>query len=382
MDNQNSILDKVIHSKQTAEIQGFNPSENVSTLLKFLANKEEDVLRRRFGLNGQEKETLESIGQMYQVTRERIRQIESGAIKKIKGLKEFSGISSQMEHVITSVLKRNGSIMEENSLIEQLLRFSSNNEINYNCALFILEELLSTKIKSIHPTLSFKKSWFLPHVSLEFVEQIINKVIEIIKGENKPIVIDQILNKFYAKPALNSDKEKIAQDALKSYIHLSQKIDKNPFDEYGLVEWGTINPKRMRDKIYLVLKKEGTPLHFNKITELINKVKFDNRKAYAPTVHNELILNDDFVLVGRGIYALKEWGYKPGVVADVLVEILKKTKEPLLREELIKRVLEQRIVKKNTIQLALTDKSKFKRLADKRYTLAETLSQDKPQNNT
>ena len=125
----------------------------------------------------------------------------------------------------------------------------------------------------------------------------------------------------------------------------------------------------MKDKIYLVLKKEGKPLHFNDITELINKVKFDRRKAYAPTVHNELILNDDFVLVGRGIYALEEWGYKPGVVSDVLIKILKKSDDPLSRDELVKKVLEQRVVRKNTIHLALTDKAKFKRLPDKRFTL-------------
>lgn len=377
MNKQNSILDKVIHSKQTAEMQGFNPSETVSTLLKYLTNKEEDVLRRRFGLNGQPKETLESIGKSYQVTRERIRQIESTADKKIKSLKEFSDISVQLEHVITNVLKKNGGIMEENSLLEQLLSFSSNNPINYNCVLFILEELLSHKIKRTTPSTVFKKSWSVPHVSLEFVAQTINKIIDIIKGENKPLTTEKLLEKFYANPSFQADKNKLPEEAVRSYVNISQKVDKNPFEEYGLAEWGTINPKRMRDKIYLVLKKEGKPLHFNKITELINKVKFDRRRAYAPTVHNELILNKDFVLVGRGIYALQEWGYKPGIVADVLVEILKKSGEPLTREELVKRVLEQRVVRKNTIHLALTDKSKFKRLEDKRYTLVEDDAVDK-----
>ena len=87
-------------------------------------------------------------------------------------------------------------------------------------------------------------------------------------------------------------------------------------------------------------------------------------------MHNELILNDQYVLVGRGIYALKEWGYRPGVVANVIVDILKKENAPLAREELVEKVLKQRIVKKNTIYLALTDKSKFKRLDDGTYTLA------------
>jgi len=138
-----------------------------------------------------------------------------------------------------------------------------------------------------------------------------------------------------------------------------------------LSSWGSVVPKRMNDKIYLVLKRHGKPMHFNEITKKINEVKFDSRKAYPPTVHNELILNKKYVLVGRGIYALKEWGYQPGVVANVLEQILKDEKEPITREELVKRVLEQRIVKKNTIHLALTNKDRFRKLPDERFTLAE-----------
>ncbi len=112
-------------------------------------------------------------------------------------------------------------------------------------------------------------------------------------------------------------------------------------------------------------------MHFNEITEKINDIKFDKRKAYSPTVHNELILNKKYVLVGRGIYALKEWGYQPGVVSNVLEDILKNEESSLTREALVQKVLERRIVKKNTIHLALTNRNKFKKLPDDTYTLAE-----------
>ena len=111
-------------------------------------------------------------------------------------------------------------------------------------------------------------------------------------------------------------------------------------------------------------------MHFTEIADKINETKFDDRKAYPPTVHNELILNSQYVLVGRGIYALKEWGYKPGVVAKVLLDIIKKNEGPMSRDGLVREVLNQRIVKKNTIHLALTDKTKFKRLSDGNYDLA------------
>jgi len=75
------------------------------------------------------------------------------------------------------------------------------------------------------------------------------------------------------------------------------------------------------------------------------------------------------VLIGRGIYALRDWGYKPGRVVDVIKEILKKATRPLTQEEIIKRVKEQRFAQENTIILNLHNKKYFKKLPDKRYTL-------------
>jgi len=104
---------------------------------------------------------------------------------------------------------------------------------------------------------------------------------------------------------------------------------------------------------------------------MINQLKFDERPAYPPTVHNELILNSEYILVGRGIYALREWGYKPGVVADVISDILKSNDHPLTRDEIVRQVLKERVVKKNTIFLALTDKHKFQKKSDGTYTTVE-----------
>lgn len=111
-------------------------------------------------------------------------------------------------------------------------------------------------------------------------------------------------------------------------------------------------------------------MHFRKITDTINEIKFDGKKAHPATVHNELILDHDrYVLVGRGIYALKEWGYKPGVVADVITEILAQSPEPLARQEIIRRVLEKRLVKESTIILALMNKKRFKKNGQGTYQI-------------
>ena len=53
-------------------------------MLTCLNNTEKDIIIRRFGLNGHEPETLESIGQDFSITRERVRQIEKRVLDKLK----------------------------------------------------------------------------------------------------------------------------------------------------------------------------------------------------------------------------------------------------------------------------------------------------------
>jgi len=112
-------------------------------------------------------------------------------------------------------------------------------------------------------------------------------------------------------------------------------------------------------------------LHFREIADYINKADFDSKKAHPATIHNELILNDKFVLIGRGIYALTEWGYQPGTVAEVIVELLKESEKPLSKGEIVRKVLDSRMVKKSTINLALTNKNKFKKLENGSYLLVQ-----------
>jgi len=371
MEMQNSILDKVISSKKTSEMEQFNPTEIVSSLLKNLTSREEDVLRRRHGLLGKEKETLENIGNSYNVTRERIRQIEKTAISKIKKNKSFSENAGSIERTIFSVLEQHGGIMSEESLLKELLTVPGNNTTNRQNIIFIVSELLNNKFKKIKEDNEYRDSWQLINAPMYLLKESLEILISLIEKYAKPMTLDEVISEFKKSEYYQNNIEQFSDDVIGSYLEISPKISKNPFDEYGLSSWGSVVPKRMNDKIYLVLKRYGKPMHFNEITKKINEVKFDDRKAYPPTVHNELILNKKYVLVGRGIYALKEWGYQPGVVANVLVQILKEEDAPLIREELVKRVLEQRIVKKNTIHLALTNKDRFKKLSDGRFTLVE-----------
>ena len=152
--------------------------------------------------------------------------------------------------------------------------------------------------------------------------------------------------------------------ALASYISTSKNINSNVFEQYGLAHWPEINPRGMKDKAYLVLKRLNKPLHFMQVASEIEKAGLAKKQAHPQTVHNELIKDSRFVLVGRGTYALTDWGYVPGTIKDVIAKSLSKSPKPLSKEEIVSAVLDQRQVKENTILLNLQNRKLFKKTGE------------------
>ncbi|MBI3963389.1 MAG: hypothetical protein HY341_00150 [Candidatus Kerfeldbacteria bacterium] len=370
MSTETSILDRVQSARHSEERAQFNPSELVSQFLRFLTSKEESVVRRRFGLGSQQQiETLEEIGATFHVTRERIRQIENGAIRKLRDLKEFPVLMDHAQRLVTETLAEHGGAMEQRTLFQSVITEEHTSAFNERSLAFLMRELLQTKIVALPESDTLRAGWRLVVASTDLVEQIRAQAIAVFTNAGTPMPETELLAAIRKTPWYSANRGRVTDAHVLAAVALAKDVTRNPYDEYGLSSWGTVVPRRMSDKIYLVLKKHGKPMHFTKIADAINKIRFDRRKAYPPTVHNELILNDQYVLVGRGIYALREWGYKPGVVADVLADILRTAGHPLTRDELVEKVLEQRMVKRNTIHLALTNGARFTKMADGRYVV-------------
>ncbi len=357
----------IIDKKQITEIE--------NDVFSTLSEQEVDIIKKRFGI-GFDKETLEEIGKKYGVTRERVRQIESVIIKKIDNIQKQNSKLSSLKKEILALIEEYGGIVEENFLLDNFFIGLNNKE--KDITRFILGRLFDDyldifkdkKTKSI-----IYKSKSLNLENFDFVKKNIEEIMNNIK---EPLSFDEIVEKLNLSGVFNKTEEilsnlykksktdnfKLFQNTIYSALHVMNNTDFNVFQKWGIKNWKTINPKRMSDKIYLVLSKEGKPIHFKKITELINSYNFDSKKAKDVTVHNELIMDSRYVLVGRGIYALKEWGYKNGAVSDIIEDILKKSKKTLSKNEIIEKVREQRFVKDSTIYLALTNSPKFKRVKE------------------
>jgi len=374
LDSNNSehgnLLDRVLQSQQTETLEHFDPLETVSELLKLLSSKEADVLRRRYGLGSGEAETLETIGQSYKVTRERVRQIQHWAIKHLKQSPQTKHLLHGLTLVLQQLLESQGGLLLEEELLQRLQGTGESTNARQYAVRFLLEQLLDDKVVRVEEE-GYKPYWKLLFANTTYLSKVISAAETILTEAGKPLPQADVLRRLRERDPIKSNGELLSDEVVLSYIAVSTTVERNPYGELGLRTWGTIVPKRMHDKILIIMRKHGKPMHFHDITKKINEIGFDHRQAYPPTVHNELILNKEYVLVGRGIYALREWGYTPGVVADVLVAILKTANEPMSRDALIAKVLEQRMVKKNTVALALTNKNTFRRLSDGRYTLAE-----------
>jgi hypothetical protein len=237
-----------------------------------------------------------------------------------------------------------------------------------NAIRFLL--LLISDIESVRNHVSIKEAWKALHFDVALFNDFITTTREVLDGVKKPHSAADFLASFKNTQFYKDNSTKLTDKVILNFLNAAKNVSKNTYGEYGLAHWRDINPRDVGDKAYLVLKHHGKPEHYIKITELINKNYSDGREAHKETVHNELIKDRRFVLVGRGIYGLAEWGYKPGVVSDVIIEILKKVNGPLPRKEIIEQVLAQRMVQRNTILVALSDKKKFRKVGREGYELA------------
>ena len=303
-----------------------------------MPERTESILKRRFGFKNNKKEALEFIGQDYQITRERVRQIEEDGLRIVKEKAKLK-LEKPFQY-FSGYFKKNGNLKKEEILLNELGGPKFQPQVS-----FLLT--LGERFEKVKETKSFYSFWTINPNSLTQAQKVTANFLAELKRKNQPLFLP-----------LN---------VLPSYLEISKEIMKGPEGLYGLVDWPGINPRGIKDWAYLALRKEKKPLHFGEITSAINI----NKRAFPQTVHNELIRDPRFVLVGRGIYALKEWGYEPGIVKEVISRILKEGKKPMPKEEIIKRVLGQRQVKTNTVLLNLQNKKYFLKNSQGKYIIRE-----------
>lgn len=335
----------------------FNPVLSTKKLLGSLDERPRLILINRFGLESNNPRTLESIGREYGITRERVRQIEAFALNKIRKSSDFDSFGE-----VFAELKENigdyGDLVQEDYFFTSSVKQDSH-KAHIHFLLVVGDDFIKIKeCKDFHHswTTDLEKAEVIRGAFRNFHDEMDSNTL---LGEKEVLVT-------LSKHLKDAFKEKIAEETILSLLGVSRRVSSNALGEWGLASSPYINPRGMRDYAFLVMRKHGSPMHFSEAAESITE--HFGKPAHVQTVHNELIKDVRFVLVGRGLYALKEWGYKGGVVKKVIEEILSKNGS-LSKEDVIKKVLTERYVKENTILVNLQNKSYFKKDAQGKYTL-------------
>lgn len=344
------------HQKAGNPTSTLNLYAMLDDLFLVLTEKEASVIKKRFALQGQPKQTLEKIGKHFKVTRERIRQIESIAISKLKRTVRTTKLND-INDMAKDILRRHGGIVREETLISDILKRINGNP-DLDGAVLRLSFSIDNELDLVRHGSSLIPSWRLTSLSLDDVLLITETAVKMLRKRRSCITHEELVS---ALQGLNLFKNRFpSRELLASSLTIEERL--RHIDEgWGLTEWRFVRPRSIRDKVEIILKKSNIPLHFMEIANRIREAHFDHKNVTVQAVHNELIRYPQFVLVGRGLYALREWGYESGTVADVIEKILK-ANGALSKREIITEVAKQRTVKVGTISLNLQKMPYFVRV--------------------
>src|SRR3989339_656942 len=335
----------------------FKPKQITKKITSGLQDRTRDVIMNRFGLTDDaQRKTLEEIGKKYNITRERVRQIEDVAlnlIKKSAVFKAEQAVFDELKKLIHSL----GSIVAEHEL---LLHISRDKNIQNHISFYLT---LGDFFKKHREDDHFKTHWSVDDEMAEKVHDSLRKLYASLSNEDL-VPETEMIKKFFDQMKDISEQYRNAEIA-KRWLSMSKAVAKNPLGEWGRASSPNVRTRGVKDYAFLIMRRHGSPMHFKEVADSISKTF--NKKIHYATCHNELIKDSRFVLVGRGMYALAEWGYKKGIAREVIGEILKR-EGPLGKEAIIEKVNKERYFKKNTILVNLVNQKYFKKNKSGLYT--------------
>jgi hypothetical protein len=336
----------------------FKPKIVTKSLLGTIPPRAREVVVGRFGLGDTaEKKTLEAIGNNYGITRERVRQIENfalGVMKKSDAYAKTDAVFKELKDLIASL----GGVVGERDLLEYI----SKDEItqnHINLYLVLGDDFIKHKEDD-----TFNHRWTVDPEQADEIHAALGKLHKEF-SESDLIPESEMIERFLNHA--NIDSRHKNEEAALRFLGISKVLGKNPLGDWGIASSPNINARGIRDYAFLVIRRHGSPMHFTEVAKTIRETF--GKSAHVATCHNELIKDSRFVLVGRGLYVLSDWGYTGGVVKEVIRQVLK-NEGPLTKQEIVDRVMKERYVKENTILVNLQNTRYFKKDKDGRYSVA------------
>ncbi|MEE0888150.1 MAG: HTH domain-containing protein [Candidatus Saccharimonadaceae bacterium] len=321
-------------------------------------DREREIISRRFGLTGH-KETLEQIGETLSITRERVRQLEKAILIRLQISAEEDEIPelAAADKILVRYLIESGRIAKISDLANKV--YGRKATASEKAGIYFIATFSNNLTVVEENDRYYAAIGIAEYGNSAAIRERVDEIVSVLKANKKPMTLEELDSKLdYAHPDYI-----IAMASISKQIATLNGV-------WGLAKWPAVNPRNIRDKIFVILENKKEPMHFSDIAKEISESNFKRKNVTVQAIHNELIKDDRFVLIGRGIYALSSWGYKKGTISDIIKSILAKSDKPLSREEIVKQVLKVRKVKETTILLNLQNKALFKKVDKNSYTLA------------
>lgn len=351
----------IIASPKLKDKQKESISTSVDFLLSKLSDREKVMIKMRFGIGEKNAFTLDAIGKKYGITRERVRQIEESAVAKLVKIVEDSSLTF-FSNAALNLLKTAGGVMATATLVKHLynsLECSDKSDIQK--IEFALN--LSEEFSTVQNTIRFKPFVYLNTLPKTTLHKSSDFIVKKLEAGSKIMDIETLKTGLQKHLDLRLSGKFVLHCAL-----ICRDLFVTEEGKIGLEKWTNINPKNIHDKVLFVLRESKVPLHFTEIRKRVSDKKFSEKNINVQAVHNELIRGEEFVLIGRGIYGLRERGFEPGTVAQVIVKILKKH-GPMEKSKIVEEVMKVRQVKLITIYLNLKNKNFFTRVGRSVYAV-------------
>lgn len=337
----------------------FKPKQVTKRMLSHLPPRAYEVIVNRFGITDDaQRKTLEAIGQKYGITRERVRQIENAALALIRKSQSFKDEKAVFEE-LKKLMHTLGAVVSEQELLTHL----SKDPLTQNHIHLYLT--LGDEFTKHKEDEHFKTRWSVDGDVAEEVHKSLKNLFANL-SDDELVPEGELVARFLDEVKGLSEEYK-NEEIARRWLSMSKTMSPNPLGEWGKSTSSSIKARGIKDYAFLMMRKHGSPMHFREVAKAVAST-FD-KKCHTATCHNELIKDSRFVLVGRGIYALSEWGYKSGVVRDVIKELLKKN-GPMTKEDIVDQVMKERYLKKNTILVNLQNSKYFKKNKAGLYTAA------------
>ncbi len=338
--------------------------------------RDSDILKKRFGLNGSKKYTLDDIGTFYGVTRERIRQIEATSIKEIgfllndslnkKSWKICNNLVAGYKNTDSEVASLEWIALKSD--IENILRNQYETVFSQEYLDLFMEVCGYVKLPQSLQGFrgSLRESWVHSKKYKKNIIEAVFQSLDVIYDSPSAISIFDLT--IAAKK-----KSKVIMTNSSLEVALKATSDISFDGEYAEIKFSKL--RSAADKAVRILESHGKPVHFSKIAQeinLLNKPNSSPNHVKETNLKNQLVADNRFTPIGRsGDWGLTEWDDLNNItIIQAIEKVLHASGIPLKFSEIESEVSKIRPdASANSLKVYLNDQPLFARVGRNEFAL-------------